>query len=256
MSRESSRRRKLRVLNDDSMRKTLLTTLPVMMCDICSGVLPVEYSALRMEPMLVPAITSTGMRCSSSQRMTPISLIARAPPPPMASPITGRSLGRSAGGTEGASGPSPSFFALAAFSPAEAGLEADLSSVPALVPPLGEPFSPTPAVPTGVACCPALLPACVDCVGALVGVPVLVGTGNCAIEAFGESRAAARSKALGVAITPRPSGRSFVMANVRGYSNRISRRICTCSDACNSFWIAFRRRRRLISIAFRRRRRL
>ena len=43
------------------MRKTLETESSVMMCFMSSGVWPVEYSAARMEPMLVPAMTSTGM---------------------------------------------------------------------------------------------------------------------------------------------------------------------------------------------------
>ncbi len=64
--------------------------------------------------MLVPAITSTGIRCSSSHCSDPISDSAIAAPPPSATPITGRFFGRSGGGTEGAVGPSRSFDGLAA----------------------------------------------------------------------------------------------------------------------------------------------
>lgn len=62
---------------------------------------PVEQRALTMQPMMVPAMTSTGMWCSSNQSRTPISESARAPPPPRARPMRGRSVGPG-GGTEGA----------------------------------------------------------------------------------------------------------------------------------------------------------
>ena len=41
-------------------------------------------------PMLVPAATSIGMRCSSSHRMTPTCAMPRALPPPKATPTVGR----------------------------------------------------------------------------------------------------------------------------------------------------------------------
>jgi len=46
-----------------------------------------------MHPMLVPAIMSTGIWCSSNHCSAPISLIAGAPPPPSATPIEGRPFG-------------------------------------------------------------------------------------------------------------------------------------------------------------------
>ena len=40
--------------------------------------------------MLVPAARSIGMRCSSSQRITPTCAMPRALPPPKATPMAGR----------------------------------------------------------------------------------------------------------------------------------------------------------------------
>lgn len=61
-----------------------------------------EQGALTMQPMLVPAMTSTGM-CGAlrTNRGRRISESARAPPRPRARPMRGRSVGPG-GGTEGA----------------------------------------------------------------------------------------------------------------------------------------------------------
>src|ERR1019366_4468903 len=48
--------------------------------------------------MLVPAMLSTGMWCSSNHWRTPISLMARAPPPASASPMRGLPTGPGGGG--------------------------------------------------------------------------------------------------------------------------------------------------------------
>ena len=51
-------------------------------------------------PMLVPAATSMGMRCSSNQRMTPMCAIPFALPPPKATPIFLRSCADAETATE------------------------------------------------------------------------------------------------------------------------------------------------------------
>src|SRR6185312_9636624 len=96
--------------------------------------------------MLVPATTSTGIWCCSNHASTPISDIASAPPPPIATPMTGRFFGRSGGGTAGSSGPSLSRVVLAACSPAVAGLVDDFASVPVFWPLVGASFAPNPPV--------------------------------------------------------------------------------------------------------------
>ena len=53
-------------------------------------------------PMLVPAATSIGMRCSSSQRITPTWAMPRALPPPNATPTVGRPAGCATSGGTGA----------------------------------------------------------------------------------------------------------------------------------------------------------
>ena len=52
--------------------------------------IPVANAPPMSPPMLVPAATSIGMRCSSNQRMTPMCAMPRALPPPNATPIVGR----------------------------------------------------------------------------------------------------------------------------------------------------------------------
>ena len=54
--------------------------------------------------MLVPAATSMGIRCSSSQRMTPTCAMPRALPPPNATPTVGRVASRTMSGGRSASG--------------------------------------------------------------------------------------------------------------------------------------------------------
>ena len=54
--------------------------------------IPVAKAPPIRPPMLVPAATSIGMRCSSSQRMTPTWAIPRALPPPKATPTVGRAV--------------------------------------------------------------------------------------------------------------------------------------------------------------------
>ena len=54
--------------------------------------------------MLVPAATSIGIRCSSSQRMTPTCAMPRALPPPNATPTVGRVASRTMRGGRSASG--------------------------------------------------------------------------------------------------------------------------------------------------------
>ena len=52
--------------------------------------MPVANEPPMRPPMLVPAATSIGMRCSSNQRMTPTCAMPRALPPPKATPTMGR----------------------------------------------------------------------------------------------------------------------------------------------------------------------
>ncbi len=61
--------------------------------------LPEAYDAPTMEPMLVPTITSTGTRSSSSTFSTPTCAAPRAPPPDSTSPIFGRAACWIAGAT-------------------------------------------------------------------------------------------------------------------------------------------------------------
>ena len=60
--------------------------------NVCSssGSMPVAKAPPTRPPMLVPAATSIGIRCSSSQRMTPTWAMPRALPPPNATPTVGR----------------------------------------------------------------------------------------------------------------------------------------------------------------------
>ena len=53
-------------------------------------VMPAATPPPMSPPMLVPAIRSIGMRCSSNQRTTPTCARPRALPPPNATPIRGR----------------------------------------------------------------------------------------------------------------------------------------------------------------------
>ena len=55
-----------------------------------SASMPVANEPPMSPPMLVPAATSMGMRCSSNQRITPTWAMPRALPPPKATPMAGR----------------------------------------------------------------------------------------------------------------------------------------------------------------------
>ena len=55
-----------------------------------SASMPVANAPPTRPPMLVPAATSMGMRCSSNHRITPTCAMPRALPPPNATPTTGR----------------------------------------------------------------------------------------------------------------------------------------------------------------------
>ena len=63
---------------------------PDSIVSISSADMPVANEPPMSPPMLVPAMTSIGMWCSSSQRMTPTCAIPRALPPPRATPTFGR----------------------------------------------------------------------------------------------------------------------------------------------------------------------
>ena len=69
-----------------------------------SGSIPVAYAPPTRPPILVPAATSMGIRCSSSQRMTPTCAMPRALPPPNATPTVGRVASRTMRGGRSASG--------------------------------------------------------------------------------------------------------------------------------------------------------
>ena len=66
--------------------------------------MPVANAPPTRPPMLVPAATSMGIRCSSSQRMTPTCAMPRALPPPNATPTVGRVASRTMSGGRSASG--------------------------------------------------------------------------------------------------------------------------------------------------------
>ena len=67
---------------------------PVMNACSSSASMPLAKAPPTSPPMLVPAATSIGMRCSSIQRMTPTCAMPRALPPPKATPTTGRFVAR------------------------------------------------------------------------------------------------------------------------------------------------------------------
>ena len=73
---------------------------------ISCGAMPVANAAPTRPPMLVPPMTSTGTRCSSSHWRTPMWAKPRAPPPPRARPMRGRGV-RACGGAAAGSAPTP-----------------------------------------------------------------------------------------------------------------------------------------------------
>ncbi len=89
-SRSSCLRRKLSVFRAGRSRKAALQSIPRMNSSISAAVMPEAYRPPTTAPMLVPAIASTGMRCSSSACSTPTCASPREPPPERTRPMRGR----------------------------------------------------------------------------------------------------------------------------------------------------------------------
>ncbi len=88
---------------DDPKRSSQF--IPEIIRSSSSASMPVAKAPPIRPPMLVPAATSIGMRCSSNHRITPMWAMPRALPPPKATPIIGRaSAGRAMGGRDSATG--------------------------------------------------------------------------------------------------------------------------------------------------------
>ena len=89
-ARRSCFRRNSLCLNGESARNITSQSALRIIVRSSPGDIPVAYPPPMRAPALVPAIASTGMRCSSSHSRTPMWARPRALPPPRARPMRGR----------------------------------------------------------------------------------------------------------------------------------------------------------------------